>query len=96
MGKIWTERQLISFSPPVTVSGEEILERREGHRLDINISHSHRKIKGIQYWKGISEAEKEGLKNFIRVNNLDLDIAGLVVQDMSPFRYKVSHQTPGV
>ena len=35
------------------------------------------------------------MKNFIRINNLDLDIAGLVTQDMSPFTFKVSLQFRG-
>jgi len=70
------------------ISSGEHLDRET---IDILLSScaNLRKIKGTQYWKGISQAEKERLKNFIRINNLDLDIAGLVTQDMTPFTYKV-------
>ena len=36
------------------------------------------------------------MKKFIKTNNLDLDIAGMVTQDLSPFTYKVSLQWFGV
>ena len=36
------------------------------------------------------------MKNFIKTNNLDLDISGMVTQDLSPFTYKVSLQLFGV
>jgi len=73
----------------------ECLEISEGEldreSLDIFLTScpSLRKIKGIQYWKGISQAERETFKKFIQVNNLDLDVADAVTQDMSPFQYKV-------
>merc|ERR1712156_636104 len=37
--------------------------------LEISEGELDRKIKGIQYWKGISQAERETLKKFIQVSN---------------------------
>lgn len=85
--EVLSHNSLTSLEELEISSGEDL----DRQTIDIFLSacSNLRKIKGIQYWKGISQAEKERLKNFIRINNLDLDITGLVTQDMSPFTYKV-------
>ena len=55
-----------------------------------------RRIKGMQYWKGMSQAERSSLRKFIKMNNLDLEIVDVITQDVSPFQYKVRPEVRGV
>ena len=46
-------------------------------------------MKGLKYWKGMTDDEREEVKLHLKKNNLDLDITDAAVTDLSVFTYKV-------
>ena len=48
-----------------------------------------RKLKGLKYWKGLTDQDRENIKKQIKKQNLDLDVSDMNVPDLSVFTYKV-------
>ena len=46
-------------------------------------------MKGMKYWKGMTDDEREEVKLHLKKNNLDLDVTDAAVTDLSVFTYKV-------
>ena len=46
-------------------------------------------MKGMKYWKGMTDDEREEVKLHVKKNNLDLDITEAVLTDLSVFVHKV-------
>ena len=56
----------------------------------LNNMGSLRCLKGMRYWKGLTEKDREDFKRQVRCDNLDLDISDVNVPDLTVFTYKVS------
>jgi len=46
-------------------------------------------LKGLKYWKGLTDQDRENIKKQIKKENLDLDVSDMNVPDLSVFTYKV-------
>ena len=46
-------------------------------------------MKGLKYWKGMTDVERNNFTQMIKENNLDMDITEIVPLDYSVFRNKV-------
>ena len=43
----------------------------------------------MRYWKGLSDADREEVRLYLKTNNLDLVMEDIVVADLSVFSYKI-------
>ena len=50
-----------------------------------------RKVRGMQFWKGMTDQDRANVKNHLKRRNIDLDIPDLILTDMSAFTFKVWH-----
>jgi len=84
--------QILSVNP---LRYLEELELGSGANLDkstldilLNNCYNLRRLKGVKYWKGMTDEERENFFLMVKRNNLDLDISEIVPLDYSIFKNK--------
>lgn len=88
-----TLMKIISLNPLTFL---EEIEISEGDHLDrgtldllLNSCINLRKVRGMQFWKGMTDQDRANVKNHLKRRNIDLDIPDLILTDMSAFTFKV-------
>jgi len=85
--------KVLSFNPLKYLEELEISEseylNKETMDMILNNFHNLRKLKGLKYWKGLTDQDRENIKKQIKKENLDLDVSDMNVPDLSVFTYKV-------
>lgn len=86
--------KILSLNPLTHLEEIDITEGENLNRdsLDILLNNctNLRKVKGMKYWKGMTDDEREEVKLHVKKNNLDLDIKEAVLTDLSVFVHKVN------
>lgn len=85
--------KIISLNPLTFLEEIEISEgdKLDKSTLDILLSSCSnlRTVRGMQFWKGMTDEERVNVRNHLRKGNIDLDIPELILTDMSAFTLKV-------
>ena len=61
----------------------------KNERENTNFDFIFRTVRGMQFWKGMTDEERASIRNHLRKRNIDLDIPDLILTDMSAFTLKV-------
>jgi len=84
--------QILSINPLKFLEEIELSagENLSQNTLDILLNNcsSLRRVKGMKYWKGMTDQERDKFFMMVKKNNLDLDISEILPLDYSIFRNK--------
>jgi len=88
-----TISQIISLNPLKNLEEIEICEgdnlNRDTLEMLLNNCTNLRKVKGMKYWRGMTDNERDEVKLHVKKRNLDLDIVDVNAPDLSVFSFKI-------